>query len=397
MPATRRRLLASAAAAAPALAGCAAVNRSAVGDALREPPERRVAPDWRPGPETWASDAYGPANTGHNPHASPPRREPTVDWRRGLSGPPNSLLVAEGRVYCATADRLVALDAATGVVRWARAVEASSALTYVDGRLYATNTDEEVAALAPDGTERWRTAVDAESLKSLHERSGYVFLGTFSGHRVLHADTGTVVRSPDAEWEFLAAAGGRVYVTRGAPSGTPVTYAADGRRLAERWRVETDCGVGRPVVDGERVYYDVDPEFTLDCDGRHRLWAHGAGGERLWTAQFAGEVRSPAAGDDRLFVPTASADGDGGSVVCLGPDGERRWTHGTAGGVGPPAVAGGTVYAAPRDDDRAPLVAVDAATGDRLWRRPVTGDVRIAAAGERLYVGDETGVVALRA
>jgi outer membrane protein assembly factor BamB len=367
-----------------------------VGDTLRDPPDRRVAPDWRPAPGTWASAAYGPANTGHNPHASPPRRAPEADWRVDLPAGPSSLVVAAGRVYCTTRRRLVAFDAETGAVDWERPLEAPTRLTYVDGRLYLTNTDEEIAALAPDGAEQWLTAVDAESIKGVHERSGYVFLGTFSGHRVLHADTGRVVRSRDVEWEFVASAGGAVHVTRGGPPGTPVTYDVNGRRLTERWRVDTDCGVGRPVVADGRVYYDVDPEFTPDCDGRHRVWAHEPTGERLWTASFAGKVRYPAAAGDRLFVPAASAERDAGSLVCLGPDGERRWSHETAGGVGPPAVAGGAVYAGPRSDDRAPLVAVDAATGDRLWERPVSGDVCLAAVGERLYVGDRQGVVALR-
>ena len=60
------------------------------------------------------------------------------------------------------------------------------------------------------------------------------------------------------------------------------------------------------------------------------------------------------------------------------------------------AVADGTVYAGPSGNDRTPLVALDAPTGERLWERPVSRDVRIAAAGGTLYVGDGDGLLALR-
>ena len=396
MPSTRRRLLAGAGTAAVAFAGCTAVRRSRLGDALREPPERRVAPDWRPGPGTWADGGYGPANTRHNPHASPPRSPPDVVWRQDLPGPPNSLVVAEGRVYCSTPEGLVAFDAATGERRWERPTDAAAVLAYVDGRLYATNTDEEVAALTPGGTERWRTAVAAEALKDLHEQDGYVFLGTFSGHRVLHADTGDVVRARDATWEFLASAGGAVYTTGGGAPGTPVTYGVDGRDLAERWDVGTACSVGRPVVDAGRVYYPVDPTNSAGCPGRRRLWAHDLSGARLWTATVEGATRYPAVDGHRVFVPTAAEGSDGGRLVSLGVDGTPRWTHRVPGSIRDPTVADGAVYAGPSGNDRTPLVALDAPTGERLWERPVSRDVRIAAAGGTLYVGDGDGLRALR-
>lgn len=396
MPSTRRQLLAGASVATAALAGCTTVRRSHMGDYLREAPERRVDADWRPGPGTWADSGYGPANTRNNPHANPPRTSPEVRWRYDLPETPNSLVVAEGRVYCSTASRVVALDTETGKVRWEYDTGAVGFLKYVDGRLYVTNTNEEIAALSPGGRELWKTTIDAEALKGFHEQSGYVFLGTFSGHRVLHADTGTVVRARDVTWEFLASVGGSVYTTKGSAPGTPTTFVIDGRRLKERWRVETACSVSRPVVASGHVYYSVDPEHNINCSGQHRVWAHDATGERQWEATYEHDLRYLAAADNHIFVPTGSDDGSSGSLVHLGRDGERRWIHGVSGGLRDPTIAGGTVYAGPSRVDGAPLLALDIATGECLWTRDLSRDVRIATAGNTLYVGDDDGLVALQ-
>jgi outer membrane protein assembly factor BamB len=396
VPSTRRGLLATAGVLTAAFAGCTAVRQSPIGDAVRDPPTRRVDPAWQPGPGTWADDGYATGNTGHNPHATPPRTQPTEAWRHTLPTPSISLIVADGQVYCSTRRRIVALDAATGEVRWTRNVGAPTSLRYVDGRIYLTNTDEEIAALSPDGTEQWRTAVEAAALKDFHEQSGYVFLGTFSGHRILHADTGTVVRSGGDAWEFLASAGGDLYTTKGSSPGTPVAYDLDRRSIEERWRVATDCAVGRPAATGERVYYPVGSADSLDCDGPNRLWAFGSGGERLWTVTVAGDAGYPAVAEGRLFFSTTADQALRGRVVRLGPEGHRDWTHEATGGFTPPIVAGGTVYLTPARDSEAPLTALDATTGERLWDRPISRTPEVAAAGETLYVGDDDGIAALR-
>jgi hypothetical protein len=389
MPSSRRRLLATVGGAAAALAGCTSVVRSPVGDTIRSAPDRRVDPGWRPGPGTWAQAGYGPANTGHNPHASPPRTEPEVRWRHSLPETLTEIVVAEGRVYCETASRLVALDVESGTRRWDRYTDAN-ALTYVDGRLYHWGDNTDFVARGLDGTELWRTATDAESLKQYHERDGYVYLGAFSGHRILHADSGAVVRSSDTEWEFLAATADGCYTTRGGSPGTPVTYAVGDPALGERWRVETGCSVGRPAVDADRVYYPFDPRYTLDCTGPHRLRAFDTEGRPQWTATFDASIWYPAVADDRVFVSTAPESGPG-RLVCLSRDGERRWRHEAAGGLKRPVVANGTVYAVPARDSDAPLVACDVATGERCWARSVTTDAPLAAVGETLYVGDGVG------
>lgn len=394
MPSTRRRFLAATGAATATLAGCTSVVRSPLGDTFRSVPDRRVDPGWRPGPGTWAQDGYGPANTGFNPHASPPRAPPTVRWEHRFPEPPDDLCVAEGVVYCATRDQLVALDAATGAVRWERAADASG-LKYIDGRLYFWNTEEAFVALATDGTELWRTEIEAEALKDYYEQDGYVYVGTFSGHRVLHTDSGAVVRSRDAEWEFLASGPGRLYTTRGSAPGTPVTYDVADAGVDERWRVDIDCDVGRPAVGSEQVYYTVEPDYTADCSGSDRLEAYDTAGKSRWAVTFDADLWYPAVADEQVFVPMAAADGEPGGLTCFGTDGEQQWTHETSGGLKRATVANGTVYAVPTRGSTAPLIACESSSGDRLWERAVAPDAAIAAAENTLYVGTGARLVAL--
>jgi outer membrane protein assembly factor BamB len=250
-------------------------------------------------------------------------------------------------------------------------------------------------AWSPEGSELWRTELDAESLKDYYEQNGYIYLGTFSGHRVLHADSGAVVRSRDVEWEFLASRPDRLYTTRGSSPGTPVTYEIADTRVDELWRVDTDCSVGRPAAGSERVYYTLDPESTADCDGLHRLKSVDTAGKSQWTVAFDADLWYPAVADDRVFVPMAAADGEPGRLALLGTEGERQWTHEASGGLKRATVADGTVYAVPTRSSTAPLVACDASSGDRLWERAVAPNAPLAVAEDTLYVGTDDGLVAL--
>jgi outer membrane protein assembly factor BamB len=122
---------------------------------FRAAPDRRVDPGCRPGPGTWAQDGYGPANTGFNPHASPPQATPTARWNHRFPEPLDELCVADGTVYCATRGRLVALsasplvacDASSGDRLWERAVAPDAPLAVAEDTLYV-GTDNGLVALA---------------------------------------------------------------------------------------------------------------------------------------------------------------------------------------------------------------------------------------------------------
>jgi outer membrane protein assembly factor BamB len=104
------------------------------------------------------------------------------------------------------------------------------------------------------------------------------------------------------------------------------------------------------------------------ADGTER-WRHGT--DREFT-------RGAAAGDGRVVLGH-----DGPGVVSLA-DGRADWARSTEGPVTAATHGGGTVFVATR---RARLAAVDAASGDPLWRGPLDG----AAAFTGTLVADDAG------
>ncbi|WP_267640011.1 outer membrane protein assembly factor BamB family protein [Haloarchaeobius amylolyticus] len=385
-PNRRRFLLGAGSVASVGLAGCTGV-RERLGDLRRESPDRRVAPDWRPGPGTWAERGHGPANTKHSPHATPPREEPAIAWRHDLDGSyDGDIVVADGRVFLATDTHLLALDATDGTLRWEHPLDAPCQLKYVDGRLYQLNWDtpeSDVVAWASDGTERWRTTLPGQ-LRDVHEQDGYVFVTARDRYWTLHADTGAVVRARDQWVRYVASAGDAVYATYG---GSLVRYDVDGRTLAQRWRARSDAvGThGRPVVVGERVYV---PRQDFSGDGEGVVAYDPAGEKRLGVTFDEGPPHLTWTGDGLLLEPTTTGDWSG--LLALAPDGSRRWRTDAVGGATPIA-ADGTVFTG------FPLTALDAQTGDRLWELDLGGPRRFAAAGSTLYVGTREAVFALRA
>lgn len=385
-PIRRRQTLAALSAATVGLAGCTTA-RERLGDVRRGPPARRVDPGWRPEPGTWAEDEYGPANRRYNPHATPPRTEPDVDWRYDLGEPLEygSLVVVDETVYVSTRNRLLALEAADGTARWERSVDGPSILKYVDGRLYELNGDfreMDLVARSLDGDETWRTPLPHQ-IMGVHEQQGYVFVAGRDRYWTLHADTGQIVRERDSWVRNVAAANGSVYA---AFSGIALEYEVDGRTLAERWRAQSEYPIEsfRPTVaeglvyvpqyrplagEGEVVGYDP------DRDQRRRI--------ELEYESFALAV----AEHGPVVAPTETTSGD---LLALAPDGSRLWTA-DAGGDAGAIVADDTVFAGD------PLVALDAESGERLWERPAIEPVRLAAAGSTLYaVTTDDHLLALR-
>lgn len=393
MPSNRRTLLAGLGGAAAALAGCTTVE-----DTLRSTPDRTVAADWQPPPGTWPATHYDPANTRHNPHATPPRERPTAAWAEDVGDEVGAVVVGEKRVYAATERAVLALDAADGSRRWTRGVDGTHRLQYVDGRLYELGS-RTVRARTPDGRRRWATALSSWP-HSLHERDGYVFVGRQGGYSTLHADTGEVVRNRQTWIEQLAVDRESVYGNGLHQVGG---YTARRRAVDEDWRTSVAGPYhthGTPTLS-EDVLYQPERALAGSESPAGRVTRYTTDGRRAGELSFGHVPSGLAVAGGTAFVGTATVTagelGVGGRVIAVDGDGERRWEFDPESGVVAPVVANGTVYVGPFGRSTTPLVAFDAASGARLWERDVSGSVVLAAAGERLYVGDGERVVALRA
>lgn len=119
----------------------------------------------------------------------------------------------------------------------------------------------------------------------------------------------------------------------------------------------------------------------------------------LWPvdAPTAGGAAGAAGGAGPLAVPQVQAV-PGQGLVALGPEGEA-WRLAIPGlDPGPLAVAEGAAYLAYRDARGSWLVAVDAWTGDVLWRRPLPGPATaLLPWGDALFVAHGTALAALAA
>lgn len=376
----RRRLLKATPVAALGLAGCSSLQRPF--ERLRRPrPERRVDPDWRPGPGTWASHYYGPANRAYNPHATPPRTEPTAHWEQEFEASldDGGVVVADGTAYVTTERKLVAIAVEDGQRKWERRIFGPAGLTYVDGRLYQLNWDlqeSQVVARTPGGAEQWRTTIPDSLRGGLHEQDGYVFLAGRDRYWTLHADTGDVVQSSD-DWVRTLAVDDSLYA---AFAGILVEYEIDGPRLEERWRAQyREPTESRHPVVGDGIYV---PQ-----------WTPGNGGGALWVVGASGEDRTTVELDhdpgDLTLTPRGPVVQSGEHLLALRANGARRWTT-AVGRQARVVAADGTVYVGN------PLVAVDDETGERLWTREMDGSHRLAVVDSTLYAATDSRLVAFR-
>lgn len=404
----RRTFLASASTVGiGSLAGCSTVD-TLLGDGV-EPPERQVPANWTPNPGDWPTEQYGFARTGHNPFASPPREEPSAVWTEDVStlgGNFDNLIVAGGWVLADLSGTVVALDPETGEQGWRWSTQGNGGnLEYVMGRVYAGNGDGIVALDSFDGELVWSTRLGDFDVwdYDLVEREGWVFLFGPDEVRCLHADTGEVVDRLEHEGLHRVATDGSVLY-----GGDRVfsALAVDDRRLERRWENDypgyetTDS----PVVDdglvyrgGYRVFEDDDlPQSRLTVyDTNHR---HGV---QTVTVPFDQGLRTPAVADGTAYVATADVRTgtlrQDGVVAAVTHDGEVQWRFQPDADPRSPVVADGTVYTGPYRNLEDSLVALDAETGEELWRRPVNERPELAVAGETLYVATDGEVRALRA
>ncbi|MQC18595.1 MAG: hypothetical protein DWG80_05935 [Chloroflexi bacterium] len=135
-----------------------------------------------------------------------------------------------------------------------------------------------------------------------------------------------------------------------------------------------------PIIDGETVY-------LADYSGRiTRLGVGGAAPEAAWVTELGAHVvATPAYAEGTLYVPTADGrvvliETEAGLITSTIQTADRRiW--------GAPVLRGGTIYIG--DLDNGQTVALDAASGDRVWEQEISGPTAadLVLDGELLLAG----------
>lgn len=353
-------------------AGSGALAGLAGGYLARPYLDTEAPPD--PAPLAWADTEwpypdYDPQRTRNPPPASAPDGDPSADWRTDAVDEDEHapLVAANGRVFAAGWDAggvtLGALALADAGVAWRRR--------------YATGSGYAPAVCAPGDSVYYRV-----------EQSEDGPLGAFaaaSGDRAWGVDD-----PPRGGWTVGA---GRLYYGSRVTGNLRAYHARTGDRL---W--QTDVDDDRLVV---RAYH---PEYGVFATALGTLYAlDPADGSVLWSEGVPAHVESgPVVAGGRAFVSKwtegmdlLALDADGGdeqwryplspTEVEVGDGVARRWYE-------VDAATGDVVLARERraDDSAARLHAIDAASGDRLWRvEPPAGARRFTpptVVGDSAYV-----------
>lgn len=313
----------------------------------------------------------GPAHNGVYA-AAPGRALAGLQWRVATGGDViSSPAVANGVVYVGSGDgRLYALDRTTGAERWsydAKSAVASSPAVG-GGLVYFATRDGRVHAVdARSGARRWRV------------ETGPVMAWPW-GH-----ESGDLYLSSPAYLDGVVVVG----------AGDGGVYALDARTGRRRWRAPTEGRVrSSPAIAGGRVYVgSADGRvYAFDLATGARRWRYDTEGTTLDSRKFGYDRRtvqsSPAVAGGTVYVGARD-----GFLYALGADsGTLRWRfdHKISWVNTSPAVRDGVVYAGSSDGQF--VQAVDAATGQELWRTK-TGVTwsSPAVAGDVVYAGDGAG------
>jgi len=315
----------------------------------------------------WSVPGYDLGNTGYNPAASGPGREPERVWQSNVAGiyTMSQMAFRDGTVYTASGEQAYAVDAASGERLWARDVDflghhypvaASASTTFVSTRtLSGASTGGGSGCLyalaAESGAVRWRQEAPVTTAPVPADET--VYYGRSTGNS-------------------------SALIARSVSDGT------------ERWREELAPTEGFVAVFGEPAVADgvvyttatVNGGATTDADGLV-LAVDRESGERLWERSLGAAARAaPVVHDGTVYA----AAKDGRLVALSAADGSPRWEQRVEGDVyTTPVVDGDRVVALAGGA----LAAVDAASGESRWRTPI-GDVLInglATTGETVYVG----------
>lgn len=324
-----------------------------------------------------------------------------VKWKFQCRGSVSSPALSGGTLFIGCDDdKLYALDAASGAVKWSFKTggPVASSPAVGEGLVYAGSYDGNFYAIdAASGQERWRFATGGErrfSAPHLHGAvpaaevmpdpfdfylsspvlaNGLVYFG--GGDHKIHA---LDARSGVPKWEFAtgqvvhgspAVADGVLY----AGSWDSRLYALDAATGREKWRFQagTDDKIhnqegfqSSPAVAGGIVY--------VGCRDSRLYALDAATGRKIWDYDNKGSwvIGSPAVREGTVYFATADTGLFHAVDAKTGADrftlDSNHWPHFSS-----PVLAGGLAYIG---SHRGQLMAIDLAKGQTAW----TFDVDVA-------------------
>lgn len=351
----------------------------------------------------WNQPGYGPENTRHSPNASRVDAPAGLFWSRSVgSRTPVVPVVGDGRLYVSDdADRLVALDAATGETAWRSAeIRATGPVAIAGGVLFVGNEAGLHAVDSASRERRWtfvppelegQETTDGQpegrppgrvTTPLFTETTVYVGVEFVDEPHVYAIDRETGTKRWRQAGAVAAGTTDTVFVIDGG--SVRALDAADG---TTRWTV--------PMYESETVA--VADGLLYGSPDTGRVAAYDVtSGEKQW--EFEGEeeaVSPPSVSPDGVFVGTGTTEGsDGGNLYAFEADtGELRWCSylGTE-QVGSPAVAGGLVFAPTTTGF---VQARDVTDGTLRWQfhDEYANFAHVTVAGAALFAGTTDGEV----
>lgn len=272
--------------------------------------------------------------------------------------------VTAGPGYSETPDgECVALDAASGELRWRRALDGPprTPLALHDDHLYVGDRTGVCWRLSPaSGDVEWRHVARPPSLPEPAVAAGGVYTGSPSS-----GVTGTLVTSGDGQW--YARMGGDAPSTPAVIGNRVVAGSADGDVTATEFMEYADVPAG-PLGPKDTPGPSETPTPHVDYPRP----------ERFWETSLGRPVEGNVASADGLALV-----GTGGDLVALRVDGgTERWrnepaVHPDAQVVGTPAVRDDTVVVGRSSGE---VAALDLESGETRWTIELDGQVTTSSA-----------------
>jgi outer membrane protein assembly factor BamB len=311
---------------------------------------------------------------------------------------------------------------------WRRALGDGFSGIVTDGTLlytlYRDGADDVAVALrAEDGKTQWEARYPAPFNETCSERLGPVPRAAplLAGDLLITTSAGGSMQSFDRR---TGKPGWRIeLIPPGSEAAKPCGYSSSPVQFGEviitmaggkgRGIVAVDAASGRIRWSVEDFMNGYSSPLIIDVAGRPELIAFTAAevsgfdprtGARDWSiphpADYGVNVAMPLwTGDGLLFV--SSAYNGGSRVLRLSRAGEKVnveevWAHKRVRiHFGNGVRLGNRLYMSSGDTGSAPFAAVDVNTGDILWRDRTVARASLIAAGGRLIILDENGLLVL--